>query len=112
MAGTTLVDTTDTMIVFETALEAPALRRPVAGAHRSAAAIGDDQLLQLQGVRDLLVGGASATAVVDDVAWSYEDPLPESLPIRGYFSFDATKADVAGRDAGVRGDAVGCGCEV
>ena len=27
--------------------------------------------------------------VVDDVAWSYDEPLPETLPIKGYFSFDA-----------------------
>ena len=33
-------------------------------------------------------------SVVDDVAWSYHDPLPETLPIKGFFSFDATRADV------------------
>ena len=33
--------------------------------------------------------------VVDDVAWSYEDPLPESLLIKGHLSFDATRADVS-----------------
>jgi uncharacterized protein (DUF427 family) len=32
--------------------------------------------------------------VVEDVAWSYEDPLPETRPIRGHFSFDETRADV------------------
>ncbi len=26
--------------------------------------------------------------VVDDVAWSYDDPLPESVPITGMLSFD------------------------
>ena len=29
--------------------------------------------------------------VVDDVAWSYEDPPPECLPIKGYLSFDAAR---------------------
>ena len=32
--------------------------------------------------------------VVDDVAWSYEDPLPESTQIRGLLCFDASRADV------------------
>ena len=32
--------------------------------------------------------------VVEDVAWSYDDPLPETSPITGYFSFDAARADV------------------
>ena len=32
--------------------------------------------------------------VVDDVAWTYDDPFPESLPIKGCFSFDLTRADV------------------
>ena len=39
------------------------------------------------------------TAVVngiraEDVAWSYDDPRPECLPIAGMLSFDATRADV------------------
>ena len=29
-----------------------------------------------------------------DVAWSYEDPLPESAPIGGWLSFDAARAIV------------------
>ena len=32
--------------------------------------------------------------VVEDVTWSYEDPPPETLPIKGYLSFDAARADV------------------
>jgi uncharacterized protein (DUF427 family) len=31
---------------------------------------------------------------VADVAWSYEDPLPESLPIRGMLSFYPARATV------------------
>ncbi|MDT5342962.1 MAG: hypothetical protein QOE52_2146, partial [Mycobacterium sp.] len=30
----------------------------------------------------------------EDVAWSYQDPPPESLPIKGFLSFDATRAEV------------------
>jgi uncharacterized protein (DUF427 family) len=29
--------------------------------------------------------------VVGDVAWSYEDPLPECLPIKGMLSFYDTR---------------------
>jgi uncharacterized protein (DUF427 family) len=32
--------------------------------------------------------------VIDDVAWSYQDPPPESLPIKGFLSFDADRVDV------------------
>jgi uncharacterized protein (DUF427 family) len=31
---------------------------------------------------------------VEDVAWSYPDPPPESLPIKGFLSFDATRAAI------------------
>jgi uncharacterized protein (DUF427 family) len=33
--------------------------------------------------------------VVEDVAWSYEDPLPESLPLRRLLCFDESRAAVA-----------------
>ncbi len=32
--------------------------------------------------------------VLDDVAWSYEDPLPESAPLRHYLSFDDSRVTV------------------
>ncbi len=32
--------------------------------------------------------------VVADVAWSYEDPFPESSPIQGWLSFDPERADL------------------
>jgi uncharacterized protein (DUF427 family) len=32
--------------------------------------------------------------VVEDVAWSYPDPPPESLPIKGFLSFNATRAEI------------------
>jgi uncharacterized protein (DUF427 family) len=91
--GTTLVDTDDTVIVFETALtprlyvdprhvRTDLLRRTATATYCNykgvatywAAVVGD--------------------LVVDDVAWSYEDPPPESLPITGYLSFDADRVDV------------------
>ena len=89
----TLVDTDDTIILFETSL---APRLYVAPRH----------------VRtDLLVASDTTTycnykghttywnAVIDgavfaDVAWTYDDPLPESLPIKGCFSFETEHAHV------------------
>jgi uncharacterized protein (DUF427 family) len=49
--------------------------------------------------------------VVDDVAWSYQDPPPKCLPIKGFLSFDATRADVLA-ELPASGQAPDCGCEV
>jgi uncharacterized protein (DUF427 family) len=93
VAGTVLVDTADTLAVYETALE------PRLYVHR-------DQVRC-----DLLVPSATTShcpykgdaswwrAVVDgtevaDVAWSYEDPLPESAAIARMLSFDEAVARV------------------
>lgn len=93
VAGTTLVDTTDTVIVFETALEP---RLYVSDKH-----VRRDLLTRSDTTSYCNYKGTatywSATvgnAVIEDVAWSYDDPLPESLPIKGLLSFDAAKADV------------------
>jgi uncharacterized protein (DUF427 family) len=92
-SGTVLVDTDDTIGLYETSL-APKLyvRRDLVRADLLvpsetttycpykgtaswwSAAIGDD--------------------VVADVAWSYEDPLPECLPIAGLLSFEPTHVTV------------------
>jgi uncharacterized protein (DUF427 family) len=42
----------------------------------------------------VVLDDSALDSVVEDVAWSYEDPPPESLPIKGLFSFDAARADV------------------
>jgi uncharacterized protein (DUF427 family) len=92
VAGAVLVDTTETVGVYETALE-PKLY------------VRRDQ------VRTELVPSATTTycpykgtasywsvvvdgATVTDVAWSYDDPLPESLPIRALLSFDPARATI------------------
>ena len=93
VAGTTLVDTTDTVIVFETALEP---RLYVSPKH-----VRTDLLTRSDtGSYCNYKGNAtywSATigdVAVEDIAWSYDDPLPESLCIKGFLSFDAARADV------------------
>ncbi|MGO9928833.1 MAG: DUF427 domain-containing protein [Mycobacterium sp.] len=91
--GTVLVDTEDTVIVFETALEP---RLYVDPAH-----VRTD-LLRRSGTSSYCNYKGYATywsavldnAAIDDVAWSYDDPPPESIPIKGFISFDATRADV------------------
>jgi uncharacterized protein (DUF427 family) len=93
VAGTNLVDTDDTVILFETTLEprlyvAPALVRT--------------DLLQPSETTSYCNYKGVATwwsarvgdTIVEDVAWSYDDPLPESTVIKGYLSFDLTRADV------------------
>lgn len=88
-----LVDTTDTMIVFETALEprlyvAPSLVRT--------------DLLRRSQTSSYCNYKGYATywsahhrdGVVEDIAWSYAEPLPETLAIRGYFTFDPGRTEI------------------
>jgi uncharacterized protein (DUF427 family) len=91
--GTVLVDTHDTVIVFETAL-APRLY-----VHPSQ--VRTDLLRQTETSTYCNYKGFatywsadSDDGVVKDVAWSYDDPPPESLPIKGFLSFDAGRVDV------------------
>jgi uncharacterized protein (DUF427 family) len=93
VADTTLVDTVDTVIVFETALEpllyvAPSLVR-TDRLRRSETS----SYCNYKGIATYWTAVIGHT-VVEDVAWSYHDPMPESLPIKGYFSFDVTRAEV------------------
>jgi uncharacterized protein (DUF427 family) len=92
-AGTTLVDTDDTMIVFETALEP---RLYVDPAH-----VRTDLLRQTDTSTYCNYKGNATywsavvgDTVIEDVAWSYDEPLPETMPIKGFLSFDAARADV------------------
>jgi uncharacterized protein (DUF427 family) len=92
VAGTTLVDTTETMVVYETALD-PRLyvdRRAVR------AELTRSQLetyCPYKGTAtywNVVVNGE----VLPDVAWSYEDALPESLPLQRLLSFDDQRVSV------------------
>ena len=90
--GTVLVDTTDTVAVYETALEPRLYVHP------------DHVRTDLLGRSTTTThcpykGGATYWSVeagtrLDDVAWSYEDPLPESWMLRGYLSFDEGRVSV------------------
>jgi uncharacterized protein (DUF427 family) len=96
VAGTTLVDTDDTVIVFETALEprlyvdpsqvrTELLRRSDTTSYCNYKGFATYWSAVLDNLQNTMV---------DDVAWSYQDPPPESLPIKGFLSFDATRVDV------------------
>ena len=93
VAGTTLVDTDDTVILFETALEP---RLYVDPAHVRTDLLRRSQTSSYCNYKGFATYWSVALDdhVIDDVAWSYEDPPPESTPIKGFLSFDATRADV------------------
>lgn len=89
----TLVDTTDTVIVFETAVQT---RLYVDPSH-----VRTD-LLRRSDTTSYCNYKGHATywsallgdRVVADVAWCYDDPLPETVPIKGFLSFDTERAEV------------------
>jgi uncharacterized protein (DUF427 family) len=87
---TTLVDTNDTLIVYETSLEPKVY---VAPRH-----VRMDALEQSATTTYCPYKGTASywtyhvgDDTVADVAWSYEDPLPESLPLGGLLSFDESR---------------------
>jgi len=93
VAGTVLVDTDDTIILFETALDPKLYVEPVAVRtdvlHRS------DTTTYCNYKGECTYWSATiGDVVVEDVAWSYEDPYPESLLIKSWLSFDPERADV------------------
>ena len=93
VAGTTLVDTDDTVIVFETAVEP---RLYVDPSHVRTDVLRQTDTSTYCNYKGVATYWAAVIgdAVVEDVAWSYQDPPPESLPIKGFLSFDAARAEV------------------
>jgi uncharacterized protein (DUF427 family) len=92
LLGTTLVDTDDTVILFETSLE-PRLYVERANVGVDLARTDTTTWCNYKGVATYWAAEIDGT-VTEDVAWSYEDPLPESSPIAGLLSFDATRVDL------------------
>lgn len=89
VAGTLLVDTDDTIILFETSLEPRLYVEPT---H-----VRTDLLRRSDTVSYCNYKGFAtywSVGDVADIAWSYSDPPPESLPIKGFFSFDLARVDV------------------
>ena len=89
VGDTTLVDTNETHALYETSLD-PVLY--VDPDH-----VRMDLLVRSETTTYCPYKGTAthwSTADVQDVAWSYEDPLPESLPIKGMLAFYTTRATV------------------
>jgi uncharacterized protein (DUF427 family) len=91
--GATLVDTDDTVIVFETAL---APRLYVDPRHVRTDLLERSETTTYCNYKGFATYWSAVVGdlVVDDVAWSYEDPPPETLPIKGFLSFDDARVDV------------------
>ncbi|HEX3796829.1 MAG TPA: DUF427 domain-containing protein [Acidimicrobiales bacterium] len=93
LAGETLVDTTRTLAVYETALDPRLYVAPED--------VRMDFLERSTTVSYCPYKGTCSywsarigNTLAQDVAWSYEDPLPESIPLARYLSFDDTRASV------------------
>lgn len=92
-SGVTLVDTTNTLAVFETSLEPRLYVDP---------ALVRTDLLESSSTRTYCPYKGTASywhanvgdEVVEDAAWSYENPLPESLPLAHFLSFDEARVAV------------------
>jgi uncharacterized protein (DUF427 family) len=91
--GTVLVDTHDTVIVFETALEPRLYVHP---SHVRADLLRQTDTSTYCNYKGFATywSAVSNDAVVEDVGWSYQDPPPEGLPIKGFLSFDAARVNV------------------
>ena len=89
----TLVDTSDTVVVFETAL-APLLYVDPSHVRTDLLRRSDTSSFCNYKGYATYWSAVVGDCVVEDVAWSYDDPFPETLPIKGSFSFDVTRADV------------------
>ncbi|MGB8407682.1 MAG: DUF427 domain-containing protein [Mycobacterium sp.] len=93
VGGTVLVDTADTVIVFETAVATRLYVRPEHVRIDLLQCSPSSSYCNYKGYAtywSAVIDGA----VHDDVAWTYDDTPPESMPIRGFFSFDEARADV------------------
>ena len=93
VAGATLVDTVDTVIVFETALDPRLYVDPSLVRTDLLRRTATSSYCNYKGYARYWAAVVGDT-VVGDVAWSYEDPPPECLPIKGYLSFDAARTEI------------------
>lgn len=93
VADITLVDTRNTVILFETALEP---RLYVDPAHVRTDVLRRSRTSTYCNYKGFATywSVVLGDVVIEDVAWSYPDPPPESLPIKGFLSFDTARVDV------------------
>jgi uncharacterized protein (DUF427 family) len=108
-ADTVLVDTDETVIVFETALEPRLYVAPARVRTEFLTPSPTTSYCNYKGTASYWSAVVGDT-VIADVAWSYPDTPPESLPIQGLLSFDATRVDVLA-ELPSSGTSTACGCE-
>lgn len=92
-AGATLVDTVDTVIVFETSLASRLYVAPASVRTELLRRSPTSSYCNYKGYATYW-SAVVGDVVIKDAAWSYEEPLSESRPLAGMLSFDATKVDV------------------
>ncbi|MCV7382989.1 DUF427 domain-containing protein [Mycolicibacter longobardus] len=92
VAGVCLADTDDTVILFETALQPRLYVAPERVRTDLLQASTTSTYCNYKGYASYWSAVVGDT-VVPDVAWCYPDPLPESTPIAGFFSFDMSRVD-------------------
>jgi uncharacterized protein (DUF427 family) len=93
VADTVLVDSADTVIVFETSLPPRLYVDPMHVRTDLLRRSESSSYCNYKGFATYWSAVIGDT-VIDDVAWSYEDTPPETLPIRGFLSLDEARADV------------------
>lgn len=87
---TTLVDTTATLVVYETSLEPKLYVDPRQVRMDTLERSATQTYCPYKGTASYW-SYRDGDETVADVAWSYEDPLPESTPLRGLLSFEASR---------------------
>lgn len=111
VAGTVLVDTANTVVVFETSV--------VTRLYVAADRVRTELLRRSDTTSYCNYKGHSTywsamigDTLYKDVAWTYEDTPPEARPIQGFFSFDDTRVDVIAELPDSVGVAPDSGCDV
>jgi uncharacterized protein (DUF427 family) len=92
-AGFTLVDTAQTVAVYETALEPRLYVDPGQVRTAALAPTATQTYCPYKGTATYW-SARIGDAVLKDIAWSYEDPLPESGPLKRLLSFDEDRVHV------------------
>jgi uncharacterized protein (DUF427 family) len=91
--GAALVDTDDTLVVYETSLE-PRLYVDPRHVRMDLLVMSETQTYCPYKGTASYWSAHLGDEVIADLAWSYEDPIPESTPLRGFLSFDETRVTV------------------
>lgn len=93
VGDTVVVDTDDTLILFETTLPH---RLYVDRSRISGVVLRETETTSWCNYKGRATYWAVEVdgVVIEDAAWSYEEPLPEATPIAGMLSFDEAKVDV------------------